>query len=152
MNRLTHRDHRVYTSGTAVNPYVNRRGFCDALPVLNDLQQVFVERLKAEMEQAGVSGNQLAQRAKIGQSTVSRVLSGKQDPTLGMIGQMANAIGLPAWSLLLEADNIEQRVIRPRTNVVPQHKVVKLPSPYQPIFPRAEQKTTKYRVINKKKR
>lgn len=142
----------LYTSGTGVNPYVNKRVFCDAESVSTDLQKLFVQRLKEEMDAAQVSGNVLAKRAGIGQSTVSRVLNGKQEPTLGMIGQLADALQLPVWALFLDAAHIEQRVIRPAIAPAPQQKVVRLPTPYPRIFQASEPKPSKYRAAQRKKR
>src|SRR2546421_39579 len=76
-------------------------------------------RLREEMDARGqLSGNVLAKRAGIGQRSVARILlpdghKDQQTPSLDVVDKLSNALGVPAWALLVEADAIEQRVIRP---------------------------------------
>lgn len=85
------------------------------------------------MRARGLSANALARHCKdreldVGYASISRILAGKQDPTLEKVDALAEAIGLPAWAFMTEADALEQTVIRPPQNVL------KLPDPYPRIF------------------
>ena len=155
MNRLTHEDDRVYISGTSVNPHVHSRGFCDARSVKFDLQKTFIQRLQEEMGREQISGNELARRSGIAQSTISRTLKGKQELTLSRIGMLADALNVPAWCLLADPSQIEQRIIRPVANLASPEKVVRLHTQYGQIFAKtAEQneKPTKGAARQRKKR
>lgn len=103
------------------------------------LRELFVDRLKDELEERKISVNGLARLVKgdVGYGSVSRILAGKQDPTLAKVEALAKAVGLPAWALMVEAGQVEQRVIRPPQNVV------KLPNPYPKIFPPASESPSK---------
>lgn len=116
---------------------MNKRGKChlkgvvaDPLDRATELRRLFVNRLKEVMGENHLSMNALALRCKgkVGYASINRILNGKQDPTLDKIHAIAEAVGLPAWFLLTEKDQVEQRVIRPPQNVVT------LPRPYPKIF------------------
>jgi transcriptional regulator with XRE-family HTH domain len=148
-------DRSLYISGTGVNPYVYKRRFCDAAGVQQpdeNLKKLFARRLREQMEDQGLSGNELAKLAKVGQSTVSRVLTGKQDPTLEVIESLASGLDYPAWALLLDSRHIEQRLIKPVLAPAPQEKVVRLPTPYAPIFSQPQAKQVRHKASQRKKR
>ena len=94
------------------------------------LPSLFARRLQEEMGKRKLSANALARilRGRVGYASISRILSGKQDPTLDKVDALAEAVGMPAWALLTEEKNLEQVVIRPPSNVV------RLPDPYPKIF------------------
>lgn len=122
---------------------MNSRFFCDAFDVADknskwksELQALFAKRLKEEMDARKLSGNGLARIAakaghRLGQPTISRILDGKQDPSLERVYAIAESLGLPAWFLLTDASQVEQRVIRAPA-VRPN--VVQMKSPYKNIF------------------
>lgn len=105
-----------------------------------------------------ISANALARIAKgmgyqIGQTTISAILRGDLDPTLSRLEAIAEGLGLPAWYLLTDAGQVEQRVIKSPTATIPGN-VVKLASPYQPVFHKAEPnqaQATKKSALKKKR-
>jgi transcriptional regulator with XRE-family HTH domain len=106
------------------------------------------------MDARTISANALAAFAKklgysLGQTTISRILRGEQDPTLQKVYALAEALGMPAWALFIEAGQIEQRVIRPAA--IPRN-VVRLPSPYPPMVQKRENGHTGKKSAEKKKR
>jgi transcriptional regulator with XRE-family HTH domain len=140
-------------SGLERKPHVARRSFCDPYGVDSDLQELFVRRLEEEMKARAMSGNALASLSKkmgfpIGQRSVARILLGKQDPTLQKVHAITQALGLPAWALLMETGQIEQRVIRP---VAAAQNVVRLPNPYPPIAPKRDEGQARKTVMKKKR-
>lgn len=129
---------------TLVNPYVDYRGIGYRGGVNSALQRLFVKRLQEEMRARKLSANALSRICKsrglvVGYASISRILAGKQDPTLEKVEALSEAVGMPAWALLTQADQLEQRVIRPAPS-----NVVKLPDPYPKIFgPRPETPATR---------
>jgi transcriptional regulator with XRE-family HTH domain len=97
------------------------------------LKDLFRKRLQEEMDAQGVSANSLADRcrkagADIGQTTISAILRGKQGASMDKVEELADGLGVPAWFLFTDREQVEQRVIKPPTNVV------RLPDPYPKIF------------------
>lgn len=110
-----------------------------------ELQRLFVQRLKEEMESRGMSDNALAVAAKrsghkLSQTMVSGIKRFEKDPTIGKVSAIASTLGVPAWFLLTPQDQVEQRVIRPPSNV---HR---LPDPYPKIFDKKSQESGTKRV------
>lgn len=123
-------------------------GFCNALAMgatkkepKSDLQKLFVQRLIEE--QGETSDSELAARSKgrISQTMVSAIKRFHHDLTLEKVEVLADAVGVPAWYLLTQKDQVEQRVIRP-----PSGNVVKLPDPYPKIFGKKSQESLSRRV------
>ena len=99
------------------------------------LYKLFVQRLIEEMDGRGLTKNDIASRAKslalpLSQPSVSRILSGKQDPSLEKVDAFATILGVPSWYLLTDKAQVEHRVISPPQNVV------RLQQPYPSIFSR----------------
>lgn len=99
--------------------------------VKSPLQLLFVKRINDELRARGWSDNQFAQQCKaegwdIGQSSVSRITGGRQDPTLEMLFKLAKVLKIPAWELLVESPSVGES-LQPAGNV--RH----LPS-YPPII------------------
>ena len=69
-----------------------------SLPALNTAQT----NLRGIIERSGQSVNAWAISKKLDQSTISRIISGKQDMTSAKMEQIAQAAGFPAWHLLVE--------------------------------------------------
>jgi transcriptional regulator with XRE-family HTH domain len=120
--------------------------------VNRELLRLFGKRLGEEMQARSISQNRMREMArtmgfKLGQSTVSRILAGKQDLTLGRLSILADCLGVPPWFLLMERDQTEQRVIRPAA--IPKN-VVQLGSPYPPMLRRSDDAQVKKTM--KKKR
>jgi transcriptional regulator with XRE-family HTH domain len=111
----------------------------------SQLQRRFIRRLDEEMKARQISQATLASRTKgldgdeeVGQTTISAILRGKHDPKLGTVSSICRALGLPAWSLMLEPDDVEQTVIRP--SAAAQQKVVRLGG-YPSVLPAEKPKT-----------
>lgn len=102
-----------------------------------ELKKLFARRLGAEMAAQGMSIHTVVRIAKtlghaIGKSSVARILKCEQDPTLEKVEILADVVGLPSWALLMEAGQIEQRIIRPAQKK--SSNVVQLPDPYPSPF------------------
>jgi transcriptional regulator with XRE-family HTH domain len=71
----------------------------------------FVENVQRLMEFAGLNQEELAQKAGIGQSTVSGFCSGnmasERSPTLRTVEKIAQVFNLPAWLLLIPGIPVE---------------------------------------------
>lgn len=65
---------------------------------------------------------------KLSQTMVSGIKRFEKDPTIGKVSAIADTLGVPAWFLLTPQDQVEQRVIRPPTNVLA------MPERYPKIF------------------
>lgn len=86
--------------------------------VKSQLQALFIRRLHEEMKKQGLSDNALSARCDalklpVGQSSVSRITGGRQDPSLENVHALAAALDLPAWYLLTEANDAGWEIIRP---------------------------------------
>jgi len=100
------------------------------------LALLFRRRLREQM--GGMSDNELARRTRgmLSQKSVSRVLQEdptkeQQVPTLDTVDAIAEALGVPAWYLMMEKDEAGREVIKPPQSA----KVVGLPQPfYPPVF------------------
>lgn len=121
-------------SGLLFKPHVANGEFRHLSPMGEALKNLFRRRLQEEMERAGISANALAARTggAVGQTTISRTLRGDQDLTIPKVEALAEALGVPAWYLLTDADSVETRVIR--TPEVTSKNVKKLPKPYPAVF------------------
>jgi transcriptional regulator with XRE-family HTH domain len=120
----------------------------------SDLQKLFIRRLGEEMDARAMSDNALAKLARtigheIGQTSISAIRRGKQDPSLEKVNALADALGIPAWVLFMEPGQIEQRVIRPAA--LPKN-VVKLANPYPPMLHRGESHQHGKKAVGKKRR
>lgn len=121
----------------------------------SDLTKLFARRLQQEMKrhQPEFSGNALAKAAGVGQRSVARILlpdgdPNQQTPSLDIVSALANALGVPAWFLLMERDQVEERIIRPPL-AAQRGAVYNLPAPYPPVFP-PPKRTRKPRSVRKK--
>lgn len=77
--------------------------------IKSPVQRVFVIRVNEELDAKGWSDNILSaicddQGNGIGQSSVSRITGGRQDPSLEMVHAIASGLDMPAWKLLTHAD------------------------------------------------
>jgi transcriptional regulator with XRE-family HTH domain len=87
------------------------------------------------MGRQAYSGLALANAAQrrghtISQSTVSRLCTGRQDPTLSVVHALADTLGVPDWFLLTEREQVEERIVRAPSMT----NVVKIPSPYPSVM------------------
>lgn len=110
-------------------PYSANGVLGHSVRVKTNLQKLFMRRLAEELKNRGLSQNALADLSKetpyeIGQTTISAILKGKHDPKLGTVYSLSRLLDIPAWSLLIEPEQVEQRVIRP--SAAAQQKVVRL--------------------------
>lgn len=124
-------------SGCSVNPHVDTARFCHRGGMKPTLQKLFVIRLKEELEIRRISGAALAKLTKqigmpLAQSSVSRILAGKQDPSLEMVESISEALGIPPWFLMMQSGEVEQKIIR-APSVVHSPTVTPFPA-YPKIF------------------
>lgn len=108
------------------------------------LEVLFAERLKAELEERGLSANALAKAAKargfkLGQTSVSRILELKQSATVQKLHEISETLGVPAWFLLTPKNQVQQTVISTPIKQTLQPKVLELPRTYPKIFGRKSQ-------------
>jgi transcriptional regulator with XRE-family HTH domain len=113
--------------------------------IRSELQRIFVVRLREEMKRQGnISDNALAKRCKslgykVGQSSVSRIVGGRQDPTLLLVHAIARALDVQASSLFKSSD------------AAARETVVPFPSPPPMLGPRSDQRH-KNRLKKKQRR
>lgn len=145
---------RLSVSALGVNARAYSRDFCDAQRMgeednLPELYRLFKRRLQEEMDARQLSQNAISRAAQkaghdLRQSSISRILKGKQDPTLGTINAIVDVIGLPAWYLLTEPEG-EQRVIR-------TPKVVSLQRPDYSVMKRTRSEDKPRQTMAKRRR
>lgn len=90
-----------------------------------DLKAIFAERLSQELKARGLSHNQLAKVSGVGQRSISRIIKGEQDPTLGTVQAIADTLGMPV--VLFLTANVPTGK--------PDKTVRYLRNPYPPIIP-----------------
>ena len=98
-----------------------QRDFCDPSCV-GRLHETFVQRVNEELRARQLSDNEVARQARakgytISQSSVTRIRSGSQEPSLTALEAISYVLGLPEWTLLVKSNEIEQRVVRPSSNI-----------------------------------
>lgn len=69
----------------------------------NDINAAMVVQLKAEMAAQDLKQNQLATKAGISTSAMSRYMSGERKMTVEDFGNIAEALGLSYWELASRA-------------------------------------------------
>lgn len=63
-----------------------------------DIKEVRIERIKAKMNEHGLSSRELAKRSNISESGISRILSGEIDPRVKTFTKIAEALHVdPVW-------------------------------------------------------
>lgn len=105
-----------------------------------ELKDIFATRLGQVLKERRLSHNQLAKVSGVGQRSVSRIVKGEQDPTLGMVDAIAAALGMPPISLLSANGTGE-----------PHGTVRKLTSPYPPVFAAQQHMEKKSRSAKSRK-
>lgn len=60
-----------------------------------EIKKVFIERLKEAINEKRISQNELAKKANVSTAYISQLLSGKKNPTIKVVKQIADALGLP---------------------------------------------------------
>lgn len=111
--------------------------FRQAAAMPEQLKNLLIRRLKAEMEARELSDNELSRLAtkkgyKLAQNTISLIKRGKMNPSVDKLEALAAGLDVPAWLLLAEGVAVEHKVIKP---LVAEHKkVLELPPPYPKIF------------------
>lgn len=68
--------------------------------------------VKSRMAAAGLTQEQIEERAGLGQSTVSRVLLSGGAATLATIAALARALGCQPWELLVDDDATREAALR----------------------------------------
>lgn len=74
-------------------------------------------RLKEVMKEKGVTGRELAARLNTSPQYISNLTSGRQNLSLNGIEEVANALGVAPWELLVS----RKQVIKQRPDVVISH-------------------------------
>lgn len=69
----------------------------------------FGRRIRNLREKAGISQRKLAESAKVDPSIISRIESGKGNPTLSTMQQLASALGVPFTWLFIWEDEEDGR-------------------------------------------
>lgn len=93
----------------------------------SDLQTTFVRRVRSIMKSRGWSDNEVAraifpaQPTKI-QSSISRITSCRQEPSLEKVSEFARALGVPAVSLLIAMPEQDDGIISFPTTRPIEHK------------------------------
>lgn len=66
----------------------------------------FRDNLRSAMEERGLDQQELSQKSGVHYVTISRILSGKQDPTVGVCEKLATAAGIRADLVFLTPEKI----------------------------------------------
>lgn len=64
------------------------------------LRQKLARNLKALAKRQGMSGHQIAEKAKLDPKTVNNMLRASHDPRLTHVEKVASVFGMAAWQLL----------------------------------------------------
>lgn len=72
------------------------------MPLLNN----FRENLKSAMDERGMDQQELARQSGVHYVTISRILTGKQDPTVSVCEKLAQAAGIRADLVFLTPERI----------------------------------------------
>lgn len=88
-------------------------GIRDNAPMQKDLlRQILAANIERAMEGAGFSTQpQLAKKARIGQSSVSRILRGESSATTDMIAALAEALKCQPWELLTDNETTRKAAL-----------------------------------------
>ena len=70
------------------------------------LLENFRENLRSAMDERGMDQQDLSRESGVHYVTISRVLSGKQDPTVSVCERLAKAVGLRADLVFLSPEKI----------------------------------------------
>ena len=70
------------------------------------LQSNFRDNLRSAMEEHGIDQQDLAKLSGVHYVTISRILAGKQDPTLTVCEKLAKAAGIRADLVFLSPEKI----------------------------------------------
>lgn len=75
------------------------------------LRQILADNVDRRMEELRLTQPELAKKADIGQSHVSRILSGNQSIGLDVIAAVADALGCWAWELLVDSEQVRRNAV-----------------------------------------
>jgi transcriptional regulator with XRE-family HTH domain len=67
-----------------------------------EARSLFGENLRVQRERAGLSQERLSALARLHRTEISLIERGRRDPRLSTVVRLANALGVPAASLLDE--------------------------------------------------
>lgn len=76
------------------------------------LRKLLAENLKAAMKRQGIVQSDIESRVGIGQSSVSRVLREETGVTLDLLEELARAVGMQPWELLVDEEATREQAIR----------------------------------------
>jgi transcriptional regulator with XRE-family HTH domain len=75
------------------------------------LRQILADNVARRMEAAKLNQPELARKADIGQSHVSRILSGNQSIGLDVVAAVASALGCYPFELLVDSEQIRRDAV-----------------------------------------
>lgn len=102
-----------------------------------------VKRLRLHLQW---SQSALALKSRVAQTTISSVeRPDDKSPTLETLSQLADAFGVPAWTLLIDADDLEPLRLRAMDKVV--HAFANLPAEGQLELSRVADREARYAKV-----
>jgi transcriptional regulator with XRE-family HTH domain len=93
---------RQNARGIPQNEYVDK----------NEMRAVLARNIKQALERRGMSGNQLAQAARISQSHLAKVLREEAAFSTDILASLASGLGVHPWELLADSDAVREKAIR----------------------------------------
>lgn len=76
-----------------------------------DLHQAFVRNLGKWKKARGYTQQVLADRAGLSQAAISELLRGISQPSFGTLGDLAHALGIDAWELIVDSKSSRRALI-----------------------------------------
>lgn len=76
-----------------------------------DIGQIFRRNLEQAMERAGINQQNLAPKAGMSVGHLSEVRRGLVSPTLGLLGDLAHALGIEPWELLADSETTKRNAL-----------------------------------------
>lgn len=76
------------------------------------MRRMIAANIKAALDRKGWSGNQLAQKAKISQSHLAKVMREEAAFSTDILGPLAEALGVLPLELLADSEDVRERAIR----------------------------------------
>ncbi|HEX9823163.1 MAG TPA: helix-turn-helix transcriptional regulator [Actinomycetota bacterium] len=86
----------------------------------------FARALRAARRRAGLTQRQLAQRARVPQSTVGRIEAGSTDPKVGTLRTLLRACGEDLEALPLLGEGVDRTLISEQLALSPRERLERL--------------------------
>lgn len=78
----------------------------------NQMRGILARNIKAALDRQGMSGNQLAQAAKISQSHLAKVMREEAAFSTDILAALAGGLGMHPWELLADSESVREKAIR----------------------------------------